>query len=111
MTKIFEKYAALRAKYPDQVKEIEAEEKRVTSLLKQKEFYSLDTTKSLIELCRKDVIFARTQLAIERNLNEEQRRGLWAIVDARLWFIERVAQNYDAELDAIDIELEAELAE
>ena len=27
MTKIFEKYAALRAKYPDQVKEIEAEEK------------------------------------------------------------------------------------
>lgn len=110
MTDIFQKYAALRARYPEEAAAIEAEEQRVTTLLKQKEFYSLDITKSLIELCRRDVLFARKQLATERTLNDDERRALWAIVDARLWFLERVAQNYDAELEAIDIELEAELS-
>jgi hypothetical protein len=110
MTDIFEKLADLRALYPEQIVEIEAEEKRVTELLKAKEYYSLDTTKALLAVCRKDVMFARKVLATDRNLGEEQRRQLWAIIDARHWFIERAAQNYDAELDAIDQELEAELS-
>jgi hypothetical protein len=111
MTDILQKYARLRELYPDQVKEIEAEEKRVTNLLKQKEYYSLDTTKALLELCRKDVVAARRTLATDRTLTDDPdaQRQLWAIVDARLWFLERVAQNYDAELDAIDRQLEAEL--
>lgn len=113
MTDIFAKYAALRQKYPEDTKQIEVEEKRVTALLKQKEFYSLPTTTALLDLCRNDVLMARVKLATDRTLiaNEAAQRELWALVDARLWFIERVAQNYDAELKAIDMELEAELAE
>ena|ERR1043165_4643024 len=109
MTDILAKYAKLRELYPDDVKDIEAEEKRVTALLKQREYYALDTTQSLLKLCRDDVLRARKMLAADRALDEEARRELWAIIDARHWFIERVAQNYDAELDAIDQQLEAEL--
>lgn len=110
MTDTFAKLAQLRERYPDDIKEIEAEQARVTELLKKKEYYSLETTKALLTLCRNDVLFARRELATERDLTDAQRTALWGIIDARQWFIERVAQNYDAELDAIDQQLEADLA-
>src|SRR5690242_20728234 len=103
------KLARLRELYPDDIEQLQAEEKRITELLKDKEYYALDTTKQLNALCRKDVLMARVKLATDRDLDEEERRELWSIIDARQWFIERVAQNYDADLDAIDQELEAEL--
>ena len=110
MTDTFAKFAKLRELYPDDIAKIDADQQCFTELLQRKEYYGLPTTKALLALCRKDVIFARRSLATDRGLTEEQRRELWAIVDARQWFIERVAQNYDAELDSIDQDLDAELA-
>ena len=36
----------------------------------------------------------------------EARRELRAIVDARLWFVETVSKDYDAELDSLDEQLD-----
>jgi hypothetical protein len=111
MSKIFENLQKARELYPDDIAKIDAEEKRITTLLAQKEFYSLETTKALIILCRNDILMARKKLATDRSLigDEEAQRDLWAIIDARQWFLERVVQNYDAELDAIDKQLQADL--
>jgi hypothetical protein len=105
----FEKLAKLRELYPEDVARIEADEKRVAALLRDQEYASLDTTKELLALCRKDILEARKKLATMRTLTEEQRAELWFIVDARAWFIRMVAKDYNGELEQIDRELEAEL--
>jgi hypothetical protein len=56
------------------------------------------------------VAAARAALATDRPRNEEARRELWAIVDARLWFVELVAKDYAAELDRIERDLASELS-
>lgn len=70
----------------------------------------LDTTKGFLALCRKDILTARTKLATARDLTEEARRELWAIIDARLWFVEMVAQDFDQQLEQMEQDLERELA-
>lgn len=111
MSNIFKNLQRAREIYPDDIAKIDAEEKRITTLLALKEFYSLDTTKALVTLCRNDILMARKKLATDRSIigDEVAQRDLWAIIDARQWFLERVAQNYDAELDAIDRQLETDL--
>lgn len=106
----FSKFAALREKYPDDIKRIEEDEKRMETLLKRKEYYASEETQALLALCRKDILTARVKLAKDRSLTEAQRADLWLIIDARLWFVQMVAKDYDAEIEQIDRELEAELA-
>ena len=107
---IHEKYAKLREAYPDDIAKIVAEEERVMELLRTQEYYELPTTKSLIALCRKDIIGARVKLGVNRTLTDEQRNELWVLVDSREWFIRMVAKDYNAELEQIDRELEKELS-
>src|SRR4051812_39349602 len=101
MNKLFDAFPRLREKYPDQIKQIETDQARATALLKSKEFYALEITQALLAICRKDVLTARKLLAADRTLDDEGRRELWAIIDARQWFIERASQNYEAELNAL----------
>jgi hypothetical protein len=115
MSKLHETYAKLKEIYkddPESYERIVKEEARVTEMLRTKEYYKLPTTKALIQLCRRDVITARKTLATERTLmnDPEAMRALWAMVDARLWFLERVSQNYDEELRSIEEELATELS-
>jgi hypothetical protein len=110
MSEIFQKYAALREKYPDDVKQIEAEEERVADLLRQQDYSQLPATKELLGMCRRDVISARLRLAKERTLKPEERDALWHIIDARSWVLEVVAKDFDAEIAQIDADLEAELS-
>lgn len=108
---IFEKLAALRALYPEDIETIEAEETRIKELLKRQEYSELETTKELMGICRKDIVAARRKLATDRSLigNEAAQRELWHMIDARSWFLELVSKNFAAELQTIEQELEAEL--
>ena len=55
-------------------------------------------------------VTACLKLTTDRALTEEQRQALWLIVDARFWFVQMVAKNYDEELAAIERQLEADLS-
>jgi hypothetical protein len=110
MSDIFEKYAALRQQFPEDIKAIEVEEKRVKDLLSQQEYFGLEQTQRLIALCRKDIVFARKRLATNRSLSEDARRELWNIVDARSWFLEMVVKDYVGELARVEGELQDELS-
>lgn len=110
MTDVFANYAALRAKYPDAVATIEAEEQRVVDLLKRQEFAMLDVTKELLSSCRSEIVMAQRRLGTERDLTDEERHDLWLIIEARQWFVRMVSQDYAAELAQIESELEAELS-
>jgi len=92
------------------VDKIFAEEKHVTELLNEQEYYELPTTKRLIGRCRKDIAVARLKLGTNRTLSDAQRSGLWLMVDSLEWFIRMVAKDYPAELELIDRQIEAELS-
>jgi len=100
----------LREHHPEDVGLTIAEEKHVTELLKEQEYYELPTTKRLIVSCRKDIAAARLKLGANRTLSDAQRCELWCLVDSHEWFIRMVAKDYAAELEMIDRELEAELS-
>lgn len=109
MTDPFPKLAKLKELYPDDVERIEADEKRVSDLLRQQEFASQPVTQELLALCRKDILAARKMLATNRTLTEQTRTEAWHIIDARLWFVRMVAKDYAGELAQMDQELETEL--
>lgn len=107
---IYEKMARLRALYPDDIEQIEAEEQRVSALLRRKEYALQPETQELLSLCRADILMARRKLATERSLDEKARAELWAVIDAREWVLKMLAQDFDAQLEQIESELTAELA-
>jgi hypothetical protein len=92
------------------VDRIIGEDKRVTELLNEQEYYELPTTKRLIALCRKDIVAARLKISTNRTLSDAQRSELWLLIDSLEWFVRMVAKDYTAELEQIDRELEAELS-
>ena len=102
MPPIFEKFAKLRALYPEDIIRIEADEKSARALLNKKGYAMLEETQTLLALCRTDILDARKKLATERQLDPEARRELWGIIDARLWFVQMVSKDYDAELQSLD---------
>jgi hypothetical protein len=106
---IHERFAQLSAAYPDDIDRIEAEEKRVSELLRYQEYYELETTKEFLALCRQEIVKARLKLATGRALSEEQREEVWQFIEAREWFMKMVAKNYSAQQEMIDQELENEL--
>lgn len=113
MSLIFEHIAALKEKYTDDddIKRIEEDEARVSTLLQQQEYAELPLTKVLLELCRKDMVSARYKLATDRTLIDDSAamQALWAIVDARAWVIKMVGADFKGELDFIEKQLAAEL--
>ena len=68
-------------------------------------------TQALLKLCRTDIIECRRKLAVDRSLlaDIETANDLWAIIDARMWFINMVAGDVDGELAKIEAGLDAEL--
>jgi hypothetical protein len=109
MTDPFSKLARLKALYPDDVARIEADEQRVSDLLRRQDFSAQPVTQELLALCRKDILTARQMLATNRMLAPEARAEAWHIIDARLWFVKMVAKDYKGELEQFDRELESEL--
>jgi len=57
---------------------------------------------------RREIVEARIELADE-HLAPSRCHELWSIVDTREWLIKLSAANFEAELELIDRELEAEL--
>jgi len=107
--KTFETLAKLRELYPDDIDALDAEQDRISALLRKKDYALQPETQELLALCRKDILAARVKLATERSLTDEARAELWHIIDARGWFLRMVVKDYDAELAQIDQELEANL--
>jgi hypothetical protein len=105
----FPKLAELKKLYPDDIARIEADEQRVSDLLRRHEFSSQPVTQELLALCRKDILEARKMLATNRMLSPEARAEAWHTIDARLWFVQIVAKDYAGELAQMDRELDAEL--
>ena len=56
------------------------------------------------------IVAARVKLATTRDLPEEARQALWAVVGSRLWFLEMVTQVFDQQLEQIAQSLETDLA-
>jgi hypothetical protein len=56
------------------------------------------------------IVAARVKLATTRDLPEEARQALWAVVGSRLWFLEMVTQVFDQQLEQIAQSLESDLA-
>jgi hypothetical protein len=113
MSDHFELLATLRAKYPDDesLARIEAEETRVKTLLRHKQFATLEVTQELLALCRKDIVAARRKLATDRTLvdDEAAQRALWSLIDARMWFIQMIGRDFEGELQLIEMELATDL--
>jgi hypothetical protein len=79
---------------------------RSSGAVNREGYAQVETTQELLTLSRK----ARHQLATDRDLTEEARRALWAIVDARLWFVDTVSLNFDQELGMIEQAQDADLS-
>src|SRR5205809_7888983 len=101
----YEKLAKLRELYPEDVQRIEADEQRLSDLLKQQEYAALPVTQELLALCRKDILAARKMLATNRTFTEKERAECWHIIEAREWFWKIAAKDYASELAQIDQEL------
>lgn len=111
MSDIFEKLAALRAKYPEDTARIDRDQAALVALLQKQDFANLEATKQFVALCRREVVEARKKLATDRSLlgNEAAQRELWYIIDARLWGITTLVADYETELTQMETELDAEL--
>ena len=57
---------------------------------------------------RRDIVQARIKLADE-GLTYTQRTELWQVVDCREWCLKMLVQDFPAELERIDREIENEL--
>ena len=98
----------LAAAYRCDAAHFEAGEKPVFDLSRPDEPAPLVATQELSALCRRDIVLARIKLADPR-LTAVQQRELWWIVDCREWFLKIIADDFHAELEQIDREIEHEL--
>ena len=57
---------------------------------------------------RREIVQARIKLA-DDGLSYHQRRELWQVVDCREWCLKLLVQDFPAELERIDREIENEL--
>jgi hypothetical protein len=67
-----------------------------------------DVVQSRAKSWRRDIVQARIKLADE-GLSYNQRRELWQVVDCREWCLKMLVQDFPAELERIDREIENEL--
>lgn len=108
----FELTAKLREKYPDDVAEIEKDEKRLSNLMRMQAYAEHEVTQELLAVARKEVINARSRLATDRTLleDEQAQRELWTIIDSRMWFIRLVGKDFQGEMKLVEQMLQAELS-
>lgn len=109
MSDIFEKLAAARQAFPDDIERIEADEKRIRELLVMKEYASLPESQTLIAMCRAQVVTARVRLATVREMLPEVRDSWWHVIESRGWILQMLAKDFEGELAQIERDLEAEL--
>ena len=57
---------------------------------------------------RREIVQARIKLA-DDGLTNTQRTELWQVVDCREWCLKMLVQDFPAELERIDREIESEL--
>ena len=57
---------------------------------------------------RREIVQARIRLA-DDGLSNAQRTELWQVVDCREWCLKMLVQDFPAELERIDREIETEL--
>jgi hypothetical protein len=57
---------------------------------------------------RREIVQARIRLA-DDGLNYTQKMDLWRVVDCREWCLRMVVEDFPAELELIDREIEDEL--
>jgi hypothetical protein len=67
-----------------------------------------DLVRARAQSWRRDIVQARIKLAND-GLSYTQRRELWQIVDVREWCLKMLVQDFPAELEQIDREIEYEL--
>jgi hypothetical protein len=67
-----------------------------------------DTVHVRAKSWRREIVQARIRLADE-GLTYVQRRELWQVVDCREWCLKMLVQDFPAELERIDREIEHEL--
>ena len=99
----------LEAAYCGDAAQIEAGEKPVSDLLRLGEYLPRDAVNEMTALCRREIVMARIKLASDDRLSAARQRELWSIVDCQEWFLKFVADDFHAELEQIDRELEQEL--
>jgi hypothetical protein len=63
--------------------------------------------KRLISLCRTEVAYARVMLA--RSSAPDERRLLMGLIESRELFIRMLSENFHAEMENIDREIESAL--
>src|SRR5262245_23578362 len=106
----FDKLAKLKELHPEDVQRIEADERRMSDLLKMQEFASEPIVQEFLSLCRKDILVARKMLATNRRLSEEAGAECWHVIDAREWFLKLVSKDFKAELGQLERDLDGELS-
>ena len=62
----------------------------------------------LVALWRRDIVKARIRLGSE-HMPTQRQDSIWYGIDCREWFIQMVADDNHAEMEAIDRMIEAEL--
>ncbi len=111
---IFVTIEKLKEKYPDEesITKIEEQAEQIRQTLKKSGFSQLDTTQELIRMCKRDVNTARRKLATDKTLmgDEKAQRELWSLIDSRMWFLQLVSGDFEAELASMADALERDLA-
>ncbi len=114
MSDLFANIATLKRLYPgdENIREIEQHEGEVLRILAERAYAEHPETQRLIDICRRAVVAARLRLATDHQLLErpEKQRELWAVIDARMWFLQAVCRDYESELAQIEELLKSEIA-
>lgn len=110
---IYQTLSKLRDKYTDDddLERIDADFKRIKDLFKAKGLADNEAVQDLAQVCRADILFARTRLASDRKLigDEKAQRELWFLIESREWFLKIVSRDFESEISSIENELIAEL--
>jgi hypothetical protein len=114
MSLVHERIAKLKEMYAHDeaaLAQLAQDEEHIRTLLQTQEFATLEVTKTLMALCRADILRARKRLATDKSLvgNESAQRALWAEIEGRQWFLSMVVKDYAGEIAAIEQQLEADL--
>lgn len=113
-----ETIAALRAYYADDLDSLESidrDEKLYIEKVQMREFAQHPTVELFLKIARQEVIAARKRLATELHLSEDTpeakrlRDKMWFIIASRLWFIEKVSEDFDSQIAQLESEMRSEL--
>lgn len=112
-SEIYQTLSRLREKYTDDddINRINDDYQSIRALLARQSFAESEQTQEIINLCRKDILTAKTKLATDRSLigDEKAQRELWFVIESREWFLKLVVKDYESELQSLYTELQEQL--